>query len=652
MRIWAWAAALLLTTALAVWGMLAGVTSVALVAVFVLLGLAVVPILGLRFDRAAAEVAIPDKTRAQQSKSILDIARESMSWIGSGLTPESAAAVCALIQRDTGAAAVAITDREKVLGFQGVAADHHKVGGPIVTQATRDAIARNERRIMVDRDEIGCPDPKCPLRAAIVVPLTAGDQAIGTLKFYYTDPKDLHETAIVLAEGLAHLFSTQLELDSSRRELSFLAEHDPLTGLSNRRRFETELSKELSEQRRLGGAGAVLWFDLDNFKDINDSLGHAAGDQLLATIAEVLRETSRSYDVVARLGGDEFGVLIPHADRAEATQAAARLRRELASHAFHVVGQEVHVTASMGMVCYPEHGQCREDLLARADLAMYEAKGKGGDELIIYEPGEAGHDQMSKNAEWASAISSALRDDRFCLDAQPIRSLVGGTDVAYEMLLRMVGEDGQLVDGDEFLPVAERTGLIGGIDRWVARRAIQLLAEEKAQARDTVLAINVSQHAFADHALLDIMRVEFASTAVAPSRLIVEISESAVVADITGAAEFVRSLRELGCRFALDHVGSGSSLFFYLEHLGADFLKFDSDLIKGLERDGGPTDAALIRALVGMCKAMRIPTVAESVGNANLLHVVAAQGVDYVQGEEVGPAASLGSQAASGPIVA
>ncbi|NTW28277.1 MAG: EAL domain-containing protein [Coriobacteriia bacterium] len=424
------------------------------------------------------------------------------------------------------------------------------------------------------------------------------------------------------------------EIGRSHNELGYLATHDPLTGLHNRRFFEEALERELGERRRLNTEGAVFWFDLDNFKDINDGLGHAAGDELLIAFSAYLREQMREYSVVARLGGDEFGILIPHASREEASAAGSRLSTELANRMFPAGGHEVRVSVSVGAVLYPEHGSTTDDLLSRADLAMYDAKSRGGNEVVFYTADDSWRSEMTQQIEDSGQIVSAIRENGFVLYAQPIFSLVNPSTEAYELLLRMPGKDGEIILPRRFLPAAERLGLIRDIDHWVMRHAIGLLAEERAKGRDVFFTANVSAGAFNDPMLLDIIRQGISESGVEADRLIIEISESSAILNLASAAAFVREIGEIGCRFCLDDFGSGTSSFHYLRHLPIDFVKIDGRIV----RDMAPrsTDMHFLRAIVGLCRGLGIRTVAESVESAEALLAVQEQGVDFAQGHHLG----------------
>ena len=422
-------------------------------------------------------------------------------------------------------------------------------------------------------------------------------------------------------------------LEQSQRDMEYLATHDALTGLHNRRYFEEAMERDVAESSRLGFSGSVLWLDLDHFKEVNDSLGHAVGDDLLTRVAGELQEETRSYGAVARLGGDEFAMLLPHADGEQALTVATRVVEKLASSAFEIDGHPIRAAASVGIVTYPEDGTLAEDLLARADLAMYAAKEGGRNRVSAYTDSGNTQQRMAARIEGAERVVRALQEERLVLYAQPTRKTSDGSDGPCELLLRMVGEDGTIVEPDDFIPTAERLGIIRDIDRWVVRTAIGMLAAEDSAGRDTVFSVNLSGCAFTDSELLGLIRHEFASTGAKPGRLVFEITETAAIKDIQKARAFIDTLRAIGCRFSLDDFGSGMSSFYYLKHLPVDFLKIDGSLVKSLET--GDQDAHFIRAIIEMCRGLGIATVAEYVENERLLLLVDDFGVDYVQGYHI-----------------
>ena len=421
------------------------------------------------------------------------------------------------------------------------------------------------------------------------------------------------------------------ELESSQSDLAYLATHDSLTRLYNRGRFETELDRVLLE--RGGSGGALLWFDLDHFKEVNDSLGHAAGDELLIGLANLLSEETRGYCFVARLGGDEFGVLIPRANESEAVGTATRLLDLVNGRAFAIAEHEVRTSASVGIVLFPTHGDTADDLLARADLAMYHAKSTGRNRLAVYTSDEEWRTEMTERVGLAAGIVTALREDRFVLYAQPTRRVSDGAPGPRELLLRMQDGDA-FVMPDQIIPTAERIGLIRDIDRWVVRQAIRLIAAEQAAGRGTYFSVNLSGAAFSDPALLEIVHDEFDMSGAEPARLTIEITETPAISDIRRAQAFIAELKTIGCRFALDDFGAGASSFFYLKHLAIDDLKIDGSLIRNLSADSA--DAHLVRAIVEMCKGLGVRSVAEYVETEELFEAVRSHGVDYAQGYFVG----------------
>jgi diguanylate cyclase (GGDEF)-like protein/PAS domain S-box-containing protein len=439
-------------------------------------------------------------------------------------------------------------------------------------------------------------------------------------------------------------------LERSRQELFVLASHDSLTGLLNRRSFEEEFCRQLAEQQRLHRGGALLWLDLDHFKEVNDTLGHHVGDELLAHVAETLRKESRRYSVIARLGGDEFAILIPAAGAHEAVGVANRLLRVLEHKAFVIAGHTIPVGASIGIALYPQHGRSVHELLSAADVAMYHAKESGRARMNLYDARQPWVSESTSRNLWGERIRAALAQNRLVLYAQPICGLAHETGHSYELLLRMRGEDGQLIAPLEFIPAAERLGLIGEIDAWVVREAIRLLAAEQAAGAETHLAINLSGRTLSDTRILEVFRAEFAATGADPQRLTVEITETAVVSNIAHASELVRELHRLGCRFSMDDFGSGASSFYYLRHLPVDVLKIDGSLIRGLGSE--PTDEQFVRAIVQMCEALQIASVAEYVESEAALAQVRAAGVSYAQGFSLGRPEPLGtylrSQASAG----
>jgi diguanylate cyclase (GGDEF)-like protein len=423
------------------------------------------------------------------------------------------------------------------------------------------------------------------------------------------------------------------EIEDRRRaeaQLAFLASHDYLTGLFGRRRFEEELDVELARAQRSGDHGAVLWLDLDHFKEINDSLGHSVGDEMLRGIASIMRETLRSYSSVARLGGDEFAVVLSGVDAEQAMVVASRLVAEVAQQAFLISGHNLRATVSVGAVLYPDHGLSSQDLLARADLAMYHAKREGRGRACLYDPRAEWHAELTARLSWAERIDEALAEGRFQVWAQPICDVGTGEAVRHELLVRMQSPDGEVVLPSEFLPAAERLGRIHAIDRWMVVQAIRCLGDEFKKGRTLHLDVNLSGRAFADVDLLSTVEEELERNGVDPRLLGLEITETAAIVDIVKAQRFVERLGSLGCRFALDDFGAGFSSFYYLKQLPVDCLKIDGSFVRGLL--DSEQDQHLVRAIVELGRGLGITVAAEYVEDAKTLDLLRQYGVDYAQG--------------------
>jgi diguanylate cyclase (GGDEF)-like protein len=414
-----------------------------------------------------------------------------------------------------------------------------------------------------------------------------------------------------------------------QRRLQHLVDHDPLTGLLNRRGLEAALGRAIHACERYGTPAALLLIDLDDFKYVNDSLGHGTGDQLIRSVADRLRARLRETDVVARVGGDEFVVLLDHADVAEALQVAEDLRAVVRDVRPPGGDERLRPTASIGIA--PLGAVGAEELLVRADLAMYEAKDRGRDAVALYT--EAEHARMTARITWGERIRAALRDDLFELHAQPIVGFAGQPTRA-ELLLRLPAPDGELHRPAAFLGMAERGELIVDIDRWVLRSALDLMAAGPDGFPAHHVEINLSGRSLDDPGLADRIESELARTGVDPARVIVELTETIAIANIEQAASLGRRLRELGCGFALDDFGTGFGSFYYLKHLPLDYLKIDGDFIRRLPHS--PTDRTLVRAIVRIARDLGLQTIAEFVEDAETLELLRTYGVDYAQGFHLG----------------
>ncbi len=460
-----------------------------------------------------------------------------------------------------------------------------------------------------------------------------------------TDGDEVAVSQVVLAHGSSDdsgRFLSTIARDISERkqleaQLRHLANHDALTNLYNRRRFEEELDRELAKVRRFNQPAAVLFIDLDHFKYVNDTLGHHAGDQLLGHLGQVLLCELRDTDLVARLGGDEFGVLLSHCARHEAEAAARRLVNAIREHRISLDGEAAGITASIGVALAPEHGSTPAELLARSDAAMYWAK-EERDGFCVYSPGRHGEAIAGSQLIWEGRIREALSQHRFTLLAQPIRPLQG-EELRFELLLRMRDRDGVLLLPDDFLPVAEQTGLIHSIDRWVAAEAIAVAGACRREAKDVCLEVNLSAKAFSDADLLPLILDQMQRQKADPRDLVFEVTETAAVQNVVMARRFLEALRALGSEVALDDFGVGYSSLAHLKNLPVDYLKIDGSFVRNLPRDA--SDQHMVRSIVELARGLGKRTVAEWVGDQATLDVLREIGVDYAQGFFLGAPITL-----------
>ncbi len=412
-------------------------------------------------------------------------------------------------------------------------------------------------------------------------------------------------------------------------QLIYMAERDSLTGLYNRHRFQEELDRLLAKAGRSKARGALLFFDLDEFKYINDTFGHRAGDSMLIRVAGEVGALVRRNEILARLGGDEFAVLVPEGMESEAVQLAERIIRSIAQIPFRFEQQNLRLTTSLGIAYFPEHGTNTEELVAHADAAMYQAKEAGKNAWRVYRAERDSSREMLGRLSWQERIRNALEHGLLRLNFQGVYRAGNGELSHLEVLVRMVDETdpAHLIMPGHFIAFAEKSGTIRDIDRWVIGECIRLLARAPGLPP---LAVNISGRSFDDPTLPQYIADTLATHGVAPSRLLVELTETSAVTDLHDAQRFIEALRSTGCTVCLDDFGTGFSSFAYLKHLRADVLKIDGLFIRDLPNDRD--NQVFVKSIVDVARGMNKFTIAEFVEDAETLEMLRRFGVDMVQG--------------------
>ncbi len=432
------------------------------------------------------------------------------------------------------------------------------------------------------------------------------------------------------SNGQLWLFEDITNERLSAERLLFLAERDALTGLINRARFEEELHALFSRYARDPNlTAALLYFDIDEFKYINDSFGHRAGDTVLCKVANTISQYIRANEFFARLGGDEFVILVPHANEHSARTLADRIINGVSGISFEFDNRRLGITISMGIALLPTHANSAETLVSRADTAMYQAKHAGKNCWRVYRKDLDQSVEMLAQLGWNEKIQSAILENRLVLHFQGVHDSKTGAVSHYEALVRMIDHDDpdKLLYPGSFIPAAERTGRIVDIDRWVIHAAIEKLARHP---KLSALAINVSARSFDDPDLANQISQKLADYQVTPKRLIVELTETSALSNMRDSERFIQDLRHLGCTVCLDDFGVGFSSFAYLKHLSADVLKIDGMFIRNLCQSR--EDQVFVRAIVEVARGLGKHTVAEFVGDAQTLTLLHEIGVDYAQG--------------------
>lgn len=419
------------------------------------------------------------------------------------------------------------------------------------------------------------------------------------------------------------------------RQMAYQARHDSLTGLVNRVEFEDQVRDAIKSAQIESRSHALLYMDLDQFKIVNDTCGHFAGDELLKQLTTTLKGKIRDTDTLARLGGDEFGVLLLNCDFNRAEVIAEGIRKHIREFKFEWEGKQFDLGVSIGVVPISSESSTMAEVLSAADVACYIAKEKGRNRIHIHIAGDEEHALRQSEMQLVSDISSALEEGRFTLHYQIIKNAGGKPDsiLNHELLVRMIGKDNNLIMPLKFISAAERFHLMDQVDRWVVSETLRFMTENKNDLDDSRFAINLSGQSINSKEFLEFLVYKIKKSNVSPESLCFEVTETAAIANLKNASQMVLELKKLGCLFSLDDFGSGLSSFAYLKNLDVDFLKIDGGFVRDMLIDSA--DAAMVEAINHIGHVMELKTIAEYVESQAIQIAVANMGVDYVQGYAV-----------------
>ena len=436
--------------------------------------------------------------------------------------------------------------------------------------------------------------------------------------------------------GVVMVFHDVSQSRAMAQQLNWQATHDTLTGLINRREFEKRLAQALAEARNDHHQHVLLYLDLDQFKIVNDTCGHVAGDELLKQLAVLLQTKLREGDVLARLGGDELGVLLSYCPEEQARRVADNLRLTVKEFRFNWEGKNFDIGVSVGMVVIDAECLSVGELLSAADMACYAAKDSGRNRIHVYRREDIELAQRHGEMQWVNRLTRAIEEDRLVLYRQRILSIAdpSGAEEHYEILIRLRGENDEIIPPGAFIPAAERYGLMPAVDRWVIRTLFAVMAQQAERARlvcsTCSYAVNLSGTSLNDEMMQDYVREQLLHYNIAPRRIWFEITETAAIANLPRASRFIKEMKALGCRFSLDDFGSGVSSFAYLKNLAVDNLKIDGSFVKDIVDD--PIDYAMVQSINQIGHVMGLRTTAEFVENDAILARLREIGVDYAQG--------------------
>lgn len=434
-------------------------------------------------------------------------------------------------------------------------------------------------------------------------------------------------------------FVLSLGVDVSERKhiedkMLRMANHDQLTGMSNRRYFQTEFVREIASAKRYETQLALFYLDLDQFKVVNDTSGHDSGDKLLKLVSKTLQQVVRGSDILSRIGGDEFTLIMPNIEMEGVKNVAIKINESLMALDFWVDDKVYKISTSIGIAIYPQHGIEVDELLSNADLAMYQAKETGPGQYHIFSADNDYQSRLSSRLFWKDIIVDALKKDRFVVCYEPILDIKADCITHYECLTRIKTEEGRLLMPDEFISFAEELGLIGQIDRIVLEKVIEQHKKFNEQGKNFKLAVNLSARSFNDKNIFKDIAALVNKPDIKAEQIVFEITETAAISNFSDAQDLIKKIKSIGCAFTLDDFGVGFSSFYYLKYLSVDYVKIDASFIRQL--DSNYEDRVFVRALIEVSQALGKKTVAEFVENEAILQVLKELGIDYVQGVHIG----------------
>ena len=440
-------------------------------------------------------------------------------------------------------------------------------------------------------------------------------------------PLKNHDGEII---GAVLVFINTTHIRNLSRKMEFQASHDSLTELINRREFERQLEKAINLTQENNLQHALCYMDLDQFKIVNDTCGHIAGDQLLCELSKLMPHSIRSSDCLARLGGDEFGVIMFDCSIDDAKTIADNLRTSVKDFTFTYDNKIFGIGVSIGLVPITKDNGSLQDIMKRADASCYIAKDLGRNRIHIYAEDDAEITKRSGEMQWLTRIQDALKNNHFRLVIQKVTSIKNEHLPHYEVLLRMNGKDGVVISPLAFLPAAERYNMMPVIDRWVISTAFRNISHERCNNRKRIYNINLSGQTLRDNSIVKFIHDQFNIYNIPAEMICFEITETAVISNLGIAIDLVNKIKAMGCMFALDDFGSGLSSFSYLKNIPVDFIKIDGEFIQNIASDS--MDKAIVSAINSIVHEMGLKTVAEYVENENILGLLDNLNIDYAQG--------------------